>query len=74
MSSQIHTYTELEHQIHEDLLAQHPEWVKPTGECPQCDEHEARLKKMLEALARSESGTEARPRVLGEDQTGLGSS
>ena len=45
-SHQIHTYTELEQQIHEDLRAQHPEWIEPTGECPECDEHEARLREL----------------------------
>ena len=52
MSHQIHTYTELKQQIHEDLRAQHPEWIEPTGECPTCNEHEARLKKLLDALTR----------------------
>jgi hypothetical protein len=46
----VHTYTELEQQIHEDLRAQHPEWVAPDGKCPKCDEHEARLKELLDAL------------------------
>jgi hypothetical protein len=55
MSEQIHTYTELQQQIHHDLRIQHPEWVEPTGDCPTCDEHEARLKRLLEGLARSES-------------------
>ena len=64
MSQQIHTYTELRQQIHDDLRSQHPEWVEPTGECPECDEHEARLKKLLEAVARSESNAEPAERVL----------
>ena len=64
MSHQIHTYTELQQQIHDDLRSQHPEWVEPTGECPECDEHEARLRKLLEALARSESKPEPAERVL----------
>ena len=32
MSHQIHTYTELRKQIHDDLPIQHPEWVEPNGE------------------------------------------
>ena len=32
MSHQIHTYTELRQQIHDDLRMQHPEWVEPNGE------------------------------------------
>jgi hypothetical protein len=37
MSHQIHTYTELRQQIHDDLRIQHPEWVEPNGESPMCD-------------------------------------
>ena len=50
MSHQIHTYTELEQRIQEDLRIQHPEWVEPTGECPECDEHEARLRELLDGM------------------------
>ena len=32
MSHQIHTYTELQQQIHDDLRIQHPEWIAPSGE------------------------------------------
>ena len=52
ISHQIHTYTELEQQIHDDLRVQHPEWIEPTGECPECDEHEARLRELLDTLTR----------------------
>ena len=48
---QIHTYTELQQQIHDDLRIQNPEWVKPNGESPACDYYEARLTKMLDTLA-----------------------
>ncbi len=44
---QIHTYTELLQQIHDDLRIQHPEWVKPNGESPMCDSYEARLMELL---------------------------
>ena len=54
-SHQIHTYTELEQQIHDDLRVQHPEWVEPTGECPECDEHEARLRELLDSLTQKGS-------------------
>jgi hypothetical protein len=32
MCPQIHTYTELRQQIHDDLRIQHPEWVEQNGE------------------------------------------
>ena len=57
MPHKIHSYTELEQQIHEDLRTQHPEWIEPNGKCPKCDEREARLKELLEALGQIESNT-----------------
>jgi hypothetical protein len=52
---QIHTYTELQRQIHDDLRIQHPEWVQPNGESPTCDSYEARLVELLDPLTRSGS-------------------
>jgi hypothetical protein len=52
MYHQIHTYTELQHQIHDDLRIQHPEWVQSNGECPRCDSYESRLTEMLDTLTR----------------------
>jgi hypothetical protein len=52
---QIHTYTELRQQIHDDLRMQHPEWVQPNGECPMCDSYEARLMELLDTSTRSGS-------------------
>ena len=51
MAHQVHTYTELRQQIHDDLRIQHPEWVQPNGESPMCDFYEARLMKLLEPSA-----------------------
>jgi hypothetical protein len=52
MSHQIHTYTELRQQIHDDLRIQHPEWVERNGESPMCDSYEACLTEMLDTLTR----------------------
>lgn len=52
MSHPIHTYTELQQQIHDDLRIQHPEWIESSGESPTCDSYEARLTKMLDTLMR----------------------
>ena len=43
---QIHTYTELRQQIHDDLPIQHPEWVEPNGESLMC------LMELLDSLTR----------------------
>jgi hypothetical protein len=55
MFHQIHTYTELQQQIHDDLRIQHPEWVKSNGECPMCDSYESRLTELLDASTRTGS-------------------
>ena len=47
MYHQIHTYTELQQQIHDDLRIQHPEWVESNGESPMCDSYESRLTELL---------------------------
>ena len=53
MSVQIHSYSELQQQIHEDLRIQHPDWVKPNGDCPTCDSYESRLAELLGLNQRS---------------------
>jgi hypothetical protein len=52
---QIHTYTDLRQQIHDDLRIQHPEWVEPDGKSPMCDSYEARLTQLLDSLTQKES-------------------
>ena len=47
MSHQIHTYTELQQQIHDDLRIQHPDWVNSDGSSPMCDSYESRLMELL---------------------------
>jgi hypothetical protein len=36
MPHQIHNYTELRQQIHDDLRIRYPEWVEPNGESSMC--------------------------------------
>ena len=47
MCHQIHSYSELQQQIHEDLRIQHPEWVAPNGDCPRGDSYEWRLAELI---------------------------
>jgi len=46
MYHEIHTYTELQQQIHDDLRMQHPKWVEPNGESSM------RLLEQLDTLTR----------------------
>jgi hypothetical protein len=52
MYHQVHTYTELQQQIHDDLRIQHPERLQPDGKSPMCDSYETRLVEMLDSLTR----------------------
>ena len=44
---QIHSYAELQQQIHDALRAQHPEWVAPDGNWPTCESYERRLAETI---------------------------
>ena len=66
MSDEIHRYAELKQRIHEDLRIQHPEWVHPDGNCPKCEEHEARLRELLDRLAGTECDLKTGRQVMPE--------
>ena len=49
-----HAYVQLQQQVHEALLREHPEWVDPDGSCPTCEMYESRLAKLLGLSSESE--------------------
>src|SRR5438874_85381 len=59
MPHQIHTYTELQQQIHDDLRIQHPDWVNSDGSSPTCDSYESRLMELLGISTRRGSNESA---------------
>jgi hypothetical protein len=40
-------YAQLQREMHDALLAQHPEWILPNGDCPTCDSYDARFAELL---------------------------
>ena len=44
---EIRSYVELQREIHDALRVEHPEWVKPNGDCPTCESYESRLAELL---------------------------
>ena len=44
---EIRTYTELQEQLHRDLLAQHPEWIEANGNCPTCEDYDRRFAELI---------------------------
>ena len=47
MPNEIHSYSELQQQIRQDLRIQHPDWIELNGDCPTCDSYESRLAELL---------------------------
>jgi len=51
--SEVPAYTQLRREMHDALLAQHPEWVLPNGDCPTCDSYDARFaEQLIQTLTR----------------------
>ncbi|PYL25105.1 MAG: hypothetical protein DMF44_03270 [Verrucomicrobia bacterium] len=44
---EIRSYAQLQRQIHDALRVEHPEWIKPNGDCPTCESYESRLAELL---------------------------
>ena len=57
MSDEVHSYIQLQQQIHDALRVQHPDWIKPNGNCPTCDSYESRLAELLGLPPRTNNAT-----------------
>ena len=53
-SNETRSYIALLQHIHDDLRVQHPEWIKPNGDCPTCESYESRLAELLGLSSRDE--------------------
>ena len=58
ISNETRPYIELLQHIHDDLRAQHPEWIKPNGDCPTCESYESRLAELLGLSSLDEPATD----------------
>jgi hypothetical protein len=56
MPDEIHSYIQLQQQIHDAPRVQHPDWVEPNGNCPTCDSYKSRLAQLLGLSHRTNSG------------------
>jgi hypothetical protein len=50
--AEVPVYARLQREMHDALLAQHPEWILPNGDSPTCRFYDARFAKVLTSLAR----------------------
>jgi hypothetical protein len=51
---EVQGYVQLQRQIREALLREHPEWIEPNGECPMGEIYESRLAELLGLASSSE--------------------
>ena len=56
LPGEVQEYVHLQHQIHDALRKEHPEWVEPNGASPKCDSYESRLAELLEGFTGTGSG------------------
>jgi len=53
-SGEIRSYVQLQHQIHDALREQHPEWIDRNGDCPTCESYESRFAELLDIFQSNE--------------------
>jgi hypothetical protein len=51
---EMHSYVQLQREIHEALRKQHPEWIEPNGDCPTCESYESRFAELLDIFLSNE--------------------
>ena len=52
-------YAELQRQVHDALLTEHPEWIERNGDCPTCDDYDRRFAELLRLPSNAPRRTEA---------------
>jgi len=50
---EMHSYVQLQHEIHDALRKQHPEWIDENGDCPTCESYESRFAELLRLFESS---------------------
>ena len=47
LAVEVPAYAQLQREMHDALLEQHPEWILPNGDSPTCDSYDARFAELL---------------------------
>ena len=58
LASEVPAYAQLQRELHDALLAQHPEWILPNGDCPTCDSYDVRFAELLNVSLATERAYE----------------
>jgi hypothetical protein len=58
-AAEVDAYVQLQHQIHDALREQHPEWIEQNGDCPTCESYESRFVELLNLFQSREQKSAA---------------
>jgi len=47
LATEAPAYAQLQREMHDALLAQHPDFILPNGDCSTCDSYDARFAELL---------------------------
>jgi len=64
LAAEVPAYAQLQREVHDALLAQHPDWILANGDCPTCDSYDARFAKLLIVSLATERALAHRPKSL----------
>jgi hypothetical protein len=53
-SGEVGSYVQLQHQIHDALREQHPEWIEQNGDSPILESYESRFAELLTVFQLNE--------------------
>lgn len=57
--AEVADYAALQRQVHDALLAEHPEWIERNGDCPTCDDYDRRFAELLSLPSNAPRRTRA---------------
>jgi len=63
-AAEVPAYAQLQREMHEALLSQHPEWILPNGDCPTCDAYDDRFAELLNVSLATGRSLSSHPRNL----------
>ena len=69
LAAEVPAHAQLQRKMHDALLAQHPDWILPNGDCPTCDSYDARFAELLIVSLATERALAHRPNNLNLSNT-----
>ena len=73
LAAEVPAYAQLQREMHDALLAQHPEWILPNGDCPTCNSYDVRFAELLNVSLATERALAHRRKAPGSFSMPAGS-